>query len=162
LLQAVEARNEQQKQSLYNKISSHFAGDLGGRTFAVWGLAFKPGTNDMREAPSVVLINSLINAGARVKAFDPIASDSARREFPEHWFAEQRLEIVEGQYEAAIDADALVLVTEWKPFRRPDFKALKKLLKHPLILDGRNQYDPAQILREGFAYYGIGRRPIHV
>lgn len=162
LLQAVEARNELQKQSLYNKIATHFAGDLGGRTFAVWGLAFKPGTDDMREAPSVVLINSLINAGARVKAFDPIAGASARREFPEHWFAEQRLEIVEGQYEAAIDADALVLVTEWKPFRRPDFKALKKLLKHPLILDGRNQYDPLQIQREGFAYYGIGRRPIHV
>jgi UDPglucose 6-dehydrogenase len=161
LLQAVEARNEQQKHSLYHKIATHYAGDLAGRTFAVWGLAFKPGTDDMREAPSVVLINSLINAGARVKAYDPIAHDSARREFPEQWFAEQRLELVEGQYEAAIDADALVLVTEWKPFRRPDLRALKKLLKHPLILDGRNQYDPVQVQREGFSYYGIGRKPIH-
>lgn len=161
LLQAVEDRNAVQKQSLYNKLMTHFDGELSGKTFAVWGLAFKPGTDDMREAPSVVLINSLINAGARVKAYDPIAADSARREFPEQWFNEQKLTIVEGQYEAAIDADALVLVTEWKPFRRPDFKALKKLLNHPLIVDGRNQYDPVQIKREGFTYYGIGRMPIH-
>jgi UDPglucose 6-dehydrogenase len=162
LLQAVEDRNAVQKQSLYNKLMTHFAGELSGKTFAVWGLAFKPGTDDMREAPSVVLINSLINAGARVKAYDPIAAEAARKEFPEQWFNEQKLTIVDGQYEAAIDADALVLVTEWKPFRRPDFKALKKLLNHPLIVDGRNQYDPAQIKREGFSYYGIGRMTIHV
>ncbi|WP_434457180.1 UDP-glucose/GDP-mannose dehydrogenase family protein [Stutzerimonas urumqiensis] len=160
VLQAVEARNEQQKHSLFNKIATHFDGDLKDRTFAVWGLAFKPGTDDMREASSVVLINSLINAGARVRAFDPVASETARREFPARWFDEGRLEIVEGQYEAAIDADALVLVTEWKPFRHPDFKALKRLLKTPLIVDGRNQYDPVQIRREGFSYYGIGRKPI--
>ncbi|HDZ57875.1 MAG TPA: UDP-glucose/GDP-mannose dehydrogenase family protein [Pseudomonas xinjiangensis] len=161
LLQAVEDRNELQKQSLFNKINTHFAGDLAGKTFAIWGLAFKPGTDDMREAPSVVLINSLVNAGAKVRACDPVAMETARREFPEHWFAEGRLEIVEGQYDAVIDADALVLVTEWKPFRRPDFKALKKLLKTPLIVDGRNQYDPVQIKRAGFDYYGIGRMPIH-
>lgn len=160
VLQAVEARNEQQKQSLYNKIATHFAGDLRGRTFAIWGLAFKPGTDDMREAPSVVLINSLIAAGARVRAFDPVANETAREHFPEAWFNDGQLEIVEGQYEATIDADALVLVTEWKPFRHPDFKALKRLLKSPLILDGRNQYDPVQIRREGFEYYGIGRKPI--
>ncbi|CDZ94238.1 UDP-glucose dehydrogenase family protein [Pseudomonas saudiphocaensis] len=160
LLQAVEARNEQQKHTLFNKLSSHFNGDLAGRTIAVWGLAFKPGTDDMREAPSVVLINSLINAGAKVRAFDPIARETARREFPEAWFADGRLEIVEGQYEAAIDADALCLVTEWKPFRRPDFRALKRLLNTPLIVDGRNQYDREQLQREGFAYYGIGRQPV--
>lgn len=160
LLQAVEARNDQQKHSLFNKISGHFNGDLSGRTFAVWGLAFKPGTDDMREAPSVVLINSLINAGAKVRAYDPVASETARREFPENWFSEGRLQIVEGQYEAAIDADALFLVTEWKPFRRPDFPALKRLLNTPLIIDGRNQYDREQIKREGFSYYGVGRQPV--
>ncbi|QJD60226.1 UDP-glucose/GDP-mannose dehydrogenase family protein [Pseudomonas sp. gcc21] len=161
LLQAVEARNELQKQSLFNKVNAHFDGDLAGKSFAVWGLAFKPGTDDMREAPSVVLINSLINAGATVKACDPVAYETARREFPEKWFAEGKLEIVEGQYEAAIDADALILVTEWKPYRRPDLKALKKLLKQPLIIDGRNQYDLTQIKRAGFDYYGIGRTSIN-
>ncbi|WP_313515804.1 UDP-glucose/GDP-mannose dehydrogenase family protein [Pseudomonas sp.] len=161
LLQAVEARNDQQKQSLFNKIVTHYSGDLAGRTFAVWGLSFKPGTDDMREAPSVVLINSLIAAGAKVKAFDPIAQETARAEFPAEFFSNGDLEIVDGQYEAAIDADALVLVTEWKPFRHPDFRALKKLLKSPLILDGRNQYDPAQLQREGFDYYGIGRKAIN-
>jgi UDPglucose 6-dehydrogenase len=161
LLQAVEARNDQQKQSLFNKIVTHYSGDLAGRTFAVWGLSFKPGTDDMREAPSVVLINSLIAAGAKVKAFDPIAQETARVEFPAEFFSNGDLEIVDGQYEAAIDADALVLVTEWKPFRHPDFRALKKLLKSPLILDGRNQYDPAQLQREGFDYYGIGRKAIN-
>ena len=160
LLQAVEARNEQQKHTLFNKLSSHFNGDLAGRTFAIWGLAFKPGTDDMREAPSVVLINSLINAGAKVRAFDPVARETARREFPEAWFADGRLQIVEGQYEAAIDADALCLVTEWKPFRRPGFRALKRLLNTPLVIDGRNQYDREQLKREGFAYYGIGRQPV--
>ncbi|WP_462380537.1 UDP-glucose dehydrogenase family protein [Pseudomonas sp. Marseille-QA0892] len=160
LLEAVEARNEQQKQSLFNKINAHFNGNLEGRTFCVWGLAFKPGTDDMREAPSVVLINSLIKAGAKVRAFDPIASETAVREFPEAYFKDGVLEITEGQYEAAIDADALLLVTEWKPFRRPDFKALKKLLKQPLIFDGRNQYDPVQINRDGFDYYGMGRKAL--
>ncbi|WP_282343752.1 UDP-glucose/GDP-mannose dehydrogenase family protein [Pseudomonas sp. PS02288] len=161
LLQAVEARNDLQKQSLFNKIVTHYSGDLAGRTFAVWGLSFKPGTDDMREAPSVVLINSLIAAGARVKAFDPIAHETARAEFPAEHFSNGDLEIVDGQYEAAIDADALVLVTEWKPFRHPDFRALKKLLKSPLILDGRNQYDPVQLQREGFDYYGMGRKAIN-
>lgn len=161
LLQAVESRNDQQKHSLFNKISAHFNGDLKDRTFAVWGLAFKPGTDDMREAPSVVLINSLINAGAKVRAFDPVARETARKEFPESWFADGRLQIVEGQYEAAIDADALFLVTEWKPFRRPDFRALKRLLNTPLIIDGRNQYDREQVKLEGFSYYGIGRQPVH-
>ncbi len=160
LLQAVEARNDQQKHSLFNKLSTHFNGDLSGRTFAVWGLAFKPGTDDMREAPSVVLINSLINAGAKVRAFDPVARETARREFAQAWFDDGRLQIVEGQYEAAIDADALCLVTEWKPFRRPDFRALKRLLNTPLIVDGRNQYDREQVKREGFSYYGIGRQPV--
>lgn len=162
LLQAVESRNEAQKHSLFAKLDNHFSGDLAGRTIAVWGLAFKPGTDDMREAPSVVLIKSLINAGARVKAFDPVASETARDEFPAEWLEDGRVEIVDGQYEAAIDADALVLVTEWKPFRRPDFKALKRLLKTPLVVDGRNQYDPAQVTRAGLSYYGIGRIPAHV
>ncbi len=161
VLQAVEARNELQKQSLFQKISRRFDDELRGRTFAVWGLSFKPGTDDMREAPSLVLIRSLIAAGARVKAFDPVARDTARRELPAQWLDEGLVQLADGQYEAAIDADALVLVTEWKPFRHPDFKALKRLLKAPLIFDGRNQYDPLQIKREGFEYYGIGRQPVY-
>lgn len=160
VLQAVEARNEQQKHTLFNKVCAHFQGSLAGRIFAVWGLAFKPGTDDMREAPSIVLINSLINAGAKVRAFDPVARETARLAFPEEWFGDGRLQIVEGQYEAAIDADALCLVTEWKPFRRPDFRALKRLMNTPLVIDGRNQYDPEQLAREGFDYYGVGRQPL--
>lgn len=157
LLQAVEDRNNAQKNILFEKVSERFEHKLKGKTFAIWGLAFKPGTDDMREAPSVILIKKLIAAGAKVKAFDPVAATAAISEFSTIDIESGNLIITEAQYEAAIDADALILVTEWKPFRRPDFKALKKLLLNPIIFDGRNQYDPKQLKQESWEYYGIGR-----
>lgn len=157
VLQAVEDRNEAQKHRLFEKITGHFGHELKGKTFAVWGLSFKPGTDDIREAPSISLIEELIKAGGKVKAFDPVAIKAARAEFPHNYEADGALEFSEAQYEAAIDADALILVTEWKPFRRPDFKALKKLLKTPIIFDGRNQYSPDQLKSDDWQYYGIGR-----
>ena len=156
LLQAVESRNEAQKLRLFEKIEDYF-GDVTGKTIAVWGLAFKPGTDDMREAPSVILISALIAAGATVKAYDPVAMKAARSEFPEAYFESGSLSLVDGQYEALIDADALVLVTEWKPFRNPDFRAMKRLMTGSVIFDGRNQYDIPYVQREGFTYFGIGR-----
>ena len=157
VLTAVEERNAKQKRVLEEKIVARFGEDLTGRTFGVWGLAFKPGTDDMREAPSIPLIEGLIQRGARVRAYDPVAMDNARRVFPAQWFDEGRLVFTRHQYDALDGADAMVLVTEWKPFRHPDFGAIKRLLKTPQIFDGRNQYDPQQLERLGFAYVGIGR-----
>lgn len=157
LLNAVEARNARQKQHLADKILTRFGTDLRGLNFAVWGLAFKPGTDDMREAPSQVLLEQLIHAGAQVKAYDPVASTVAQRELPTHWFDTKQLQLSQHQYEALEGADALVLVTEWKPFRHPDFTAMKKLMRQPIIFDGRNQYDPSQMAQEGFEYRGMGR-----
>jgi UDPglucose 6-dehydrogenase len=157
VLNAVEARNEAQKHVLFEKIGRRFGADLKGRVFGLWGLAFKPGTDDMREASSVVLIRQLVDAGASVKAYDPVAMPAAGRELPRAWFDGGRLKLVDEQYSALEGVDAMVLVTEWKPFRHPDFARIKKLLKQPVIFDGRNQYDP-QLLREaGFEYSGIGR-----
>ncbi len=156
LLQAVEDRNQAQKHRLFEKITDYF-GDVAGKTIAVWGLAFKPRTDDMREAPSVVLISALIAAGAIVKAYDPVAMKAARKEFPAAYFDNGSLALVDGQYEALIDADALALVTEWKPFRNPDFRAMKRLMKGSVIFDGRNQYEIPYVKREGFTYFGIGR-----
>ncbi|WP_051240721.1 UDP-glucose dehydrogenase family protein [Tepidiphilus margaritifer] len=157
VLAAVEERNAKQKRVLEEKIVARFGEDLTGRTFGVWGLAFKPGTDDMREAPSIPLIQGLIGRGARVRAYDPVAMDNARRVFPAQWFDEGRLVFTRHQYDALEEADAMVLVTEWKPFRHPDFAAIKRLLKTPMIFDGRNQYDPQQLQRLGIAYVGIGR-----
>lgn len=157
VLSAVEERNAKQKRVLEEKIVARFGEDLTGRTFGVWGLAFKPGTDDMREAPSIPLIEGLIGRGAKVRAYDPVAMDNARRVFPAQWFDEGRLVFTRHQYDALEGADAMVLVTEWKPFRHPDFAAIKRLLKTPVIFDGRNQYDPQQLQRLGIAYLGIGR-----
>jgi len=157
VLRAVETRNARQKQVLFDYITGRFGADLRGRTFAVWGLAFKPGTDDLREAPSAVLLGRLLDAGARVRAFDPVAMQNARREFPQAWFAEGRLMLVDEQYDALADADALVLVTEWKPFRHPDFDRIMRALKSPVVFDGRNQYDPAHLRAAGFEYKGVGR-----
>ncbi len=154
LMNAVEARNEQQKRTLFAKLEKHF-GSLEGKTIAVWGLAFKPDTDDMREASSVVLINQLIAAGARVRAHDPIAGETALLEFPSRWFEEGLLTLVQHQYDVLDQADALVLVTEWKQYRQPDFDLIAKNLR--VIVDGRNQYDPVQLRELGFAYYGVGR-----
>ncbi len=160
MLQAVEARNASQKQQLFNKINRYFNGDLQGKQIGVWGLAFKPGTDDMREAPSIVLIKSLIEAGATVQAFDPIASETAALEFPAEWLEDGRLQILPYQYDVLKQADALALVTEWKRFRQPDFEAMKELMNQAVIFDGRNQYEPDYLAELGFDYVGIGRRNI--
>jgi UDPglucose 6-dehydrogenase len=157
VLQAVESRNRAQQRVLFDKIVRHFGQDLSGRRFALWGLAFKPGTDDMREAPSIVLLKQLLAAGATVAAYDPAAGEVARRELPRDWFESKRVTLAEHQYDALPDADALVLVTEWKPFRHPDFTRIKEALKTAIVFDGRNQYDPQALRDAGFVYYGIGR-----
>lgn len=153
LLQAVEAVNERQKQVLFAKIQRHFKNDLRGRTFALWGLAFKPGTDDMREAPSRILLEALWREGATVRAYDPAAMAEARRlygERPDFRLCEQPLDTLDA-------ADALLIATEWSLFRSPDFDAIRRRLKQPLIFDGRNLYDPAYLRTLGFVYYAIGR-----
>ncbi|GAB6081163.1 UDP-glucose/GDP-mannose dehydrogenase family protein [Desulfuromonas carbonis] len=158
VLGAVHRRNEAQKDVLFAKISDRCGSDLSGLNFGLWGLAFKPGTDDMREAPAVVLLHQLIGAGAKVRAYDPEAREVAREELPAAWFESGALTLAEHQYDALTGCDAMILVTEWKPFRHPDFAAIKRLLKNPLIFDGRNQYDPKKLKEEGFEYFGIGRR----
>lgn len=157
LMEAVEARNQRQKQVLFEKMERYFGGELVGRQIGIWGLAFKPGTDDMREASSVVLIKALVEAGARVKAYDPVALESAAREFPAEWLADGRLSLLEYQYDVLKGADAMVLLTEWKRFRQPDFEAMKDLMRAPVVFDGRNQYDPHAMAEYGFCYFGIGR-----
>ncbi len=157
ILQAVEDRNRLQKVLLFEKISNHFGGDLSGLCIGVWGLAFKPETDDLREAPALTLIDSLIAAGATVKAYDPVAMENARDSLPRDWFESGKLALVAHQYDAVAGVDALALVTEWKPFRLPDFEAMKRIMRKPVIFDGRNQYDPHYMRAEGFIYQGIGR-----
>lgn len=157
VLHAVEARNYDQKRVLPNKIVKYLGEDLNGKTIAVWGLAFKPGTDDMREASAVVLLEDLIERGAKIKAFDPESMEVAVRELPKKWFEQGKLELVHQEYEVFSDADAFVLVTEWKQFRNPDFGKIKEMMQGNLILDGRNQYDPDHLRAMGFIYEGIGR-----
>lgn len=157
ILRAVEDRNEAQKHRLFEKLVERFGSDLSGRVIGVWGLAFKPGTDDMREASSIPLINQLVEAGAVVRAYDPVAMEEARAHFAAELFDGGKITLCDHQYDALADADAMVLVTEWKPFRQPDFNAMKKLLKQPVIIDGRNQYDPYSLKIQGFDYSGIGR-----
>jgi UDPglucose 6-dehydrogenase len=158
VLKAVHERNEDQKHVLFRKITARFGEDLSGLTFGLWGLAFKPGTDDIREAPAIVLLGELIAAGANVKAYDPEALEAAQDELPLHWLEDGHVTLVRHQYEALEQVDALALVTEWKPFRHPDFHAMKNLMKQPIIFDGRNQYDPQNLQEDGFEYFGIGRR----
>ena len=153
LLEAVEDVNERQKAFLVGKIDRYFKGALKGRTFALWGLAFKPNTDDMREAPSRTIMEKLWAAGARVRAYDPVAGEEARRVFG----ARPDLAICASAYEAIEGADALVIATEWQEFRSPDFDRLKAGLKEPAIFDGRNLYDPQLLARFGFSYYAVGR-----
>ncbi len=157
VIDAVLRRNKAQKEVLGDKIVRHFGADLSGRTIALWGLAFKPGTDDMRMAPSIPLIKQLIECGATIQAYDPAAMARAREVLPDQWFDLDNLILVDHQYAALEDADALALVTEWKPFRHPDFGAIKRLMRSPVIFDGRNQYDPHQLMNQGFTYAGIGR-----
>jgi len=157
ILDAVEARNAAQKKRLFEKITARFGADLRGLTFGLWGLAFKPGTDDMREAPSIELLHDLLGAGARVRAYDPVANAAARRALPGEWLDSGRLALAEQQYDVLDGVAALILVTEWKPFRYPDFGAVKKRMNQPIIFDGRNLYDPRELRRLGFEYFGIGR-----
>ena len=151
ILQAVEEVNRRQRDIILQKITGHFGPDLSGKTFAVWGIAFKPNTDDLREAPALPIINGLLQRGAKIKAYDPEAGTGARKIFGE------KIEVTDGPYQAVQGSDALVLVTEWGEFRHPNFERIRKTLKSPVIFDGRNIYD-AKILRElGFVYYGMGR-----
>lgn len=160
VLRAVEAVNEAQKGVLVGKITARFGDNLKGRVFAIWGLAFKPNTDDMREAPSLVVIRALLERGAQLVVHDPVAMDEARRALARMF--EQRVGLLDHvryadkPMEAAAGADALVIVTEWQAFKSPNFNALKKALKAPVIFDGRNLYEPA-IRQQGFEYHAIGR-----
>jgi UDPglucose 6-dehydrogenase len=156
ILEAVEQRNARQKRRLYEKVMSRFGNDLKGRMFAIWGLSFKPETDDVREASSLTTIELLLNAGARVRAFDPIAAENARKALSSS-IVEKQLVFSEDQYDTLDGADALLLITEWKQFRNPDFALMKTKLRSPIIFDGRNQYRPDEMAELGVEYYGIGR-----
>ncbi len=152
LMQAVEDVNARQKMVLAEKAIAHF-GNLKGKKLALWGLSFKPETDDMREAPAIIIINALLEAGAEIIAYDPVAIDEAKRRFGER----EGLSYAESSYAALEGADALLLVTEWHQFRYPDFEKIKSLLKEPVVFDGRNQYSYSDMKDRGFTYYGIGR-----
>ncbi|MDP1521026.1 UDP-glucose/GDP-mannose dehydrogenase family protein [Porticoccus litoralis] len=153
LLKAVEIRNDHQKRMLFDKISAHFFGELAGKTFALWGLSFKPNTDDMREAPSRVLMEALWEAGARVQAFDPEAMEEARRIYADR----HELSLCNTKEAALEGADALIIVTEWQLFKAPDFEFIKSQMRAPVIFDGRNLFDPVRMSKKGIRYYSIGR-----
>jgi UDPglucose 6-dehydrogenase len=159
ILSAVEAVNERQKQVLGRKVVERFGADLSGMRFAVWGLAFKPNTDDMRAAPSRVLIAELIERGASVAVYDPVAMAEARRVLAMDLGEENlaRIEFKDAPMDALTGAEALLIVTEWKAFRSPDFEQIKARLKHPVVIDGRNLYEPALMTGQGIEYHGIGR-----
>jgi UDPglucose 6-dehydrogenase len=150
LLRAVERTNERQKRALLQKAVKYY-GDLSGRVFAIWGLAFKPRTDDMREAPALVMVEGLLGKGAKLAVHDPVAMDVARRHFG------TRVRYATSPYEALEGADGLFILTEWNDFRHPDFERMKSLLKQPVVFDGRNIFDPGKMRERGFAYHGIGR-----
>ena len=151
VLQAVEEVNEKQKSVLFEKLQRHFSGDLQDKTIALWGLAFKPETDDMREAPSLILINKLLNAGCKVRVYDPAAMTECRRRIGDS------ICYATDMYDAALDADALMLVTEWKEFRLPSWAVIKKAMRTPVLLDGRNIYEKKEIEELGFTYHCIGK-----
>ena len=150
VLKAVEDVNNDQKSVMYNKIHEYFDGDLKGKVIALWGLSFKPQTDDMREAPSLVMIKLLHEAGARIKAYDPVAMQEAKR------ILGNNVEYAEDQYDALIDADCLLMITEWPEFKFPNWNVIKKLLKEPVVFDGRNIYDVEEMKKNGFDYFCIG------
>lgn len=152
LLKAVERVNERQKEVLFKKVIAHFGPDLKGKRFAVWGLSFKPATDDMREAPSLVLIERLVEAGAVIRAYDPVAMEECERRVG------AKIEYASNMYDALSDADALIVVTEWPEFKIPKFTFIEKALKHKIIFDGRNIYSPEQMKEFGYIYYGVGRQ----
>lgn len=150
VLQAVEDVNDDQKSVMFHKVLKHFDGNIKDKVIALWGLSFKPQTDDMREAPALVLVEKFLAAGAKVKAYDPVAMHEAKRILGE------TIEYSEDQYETLIDADCLVLVTEWPEFKFPNFNIIRRLLKRPVVFDGRNIYELAEMKRKGFSYYCIG------
>lgn len=154
LLRAVEDVNDRQKRLLVGKVLEHFDGDVNGRRFAIWGLAFKPRTDDMREAPAVIIIERLLAAGAQIAVHDPEAMDEAKKVFGD------RLTYCRTNYDALEGADALLIVTEWNEFRRPDFERMKSLLAQPVVFDGRNVYEPEQMKTLGFTYHSVGRSAV--
>jgi UDPglucose 6-dehydrogenase len=154
ILNAVQDINKKQKLKLFYKMESYF-GDLSCKTIAIWGLAFKPYTDDIREAPSLYNIEELLKAGARVKAYDPEAAENIKKIYSD------KIEIFDDEYEALKDADALLIVTEWPVFRQPDFELMEKNLKQKLIFDGRNLYTTKQMEELGYTYFSIGRKEIH-
>ncbi len=150
VLHAVEAVNETQKSLLFRKLQARFPGKIEGMTVAFWGLAFKPDTDDMREAPSLTLIGKLLDSGCKVRAYDPVAMDECKRRIGDSiTYCEDIYQTVEG-------ADVLFLVTEWSAFRTPDWEKVRKSLKHPVLFDGRNCYDKAELEKAGFEYHGVG------
>ncbi len=159
VIHAAEKANEAQKQFLGQKITKHFGGasQLKGKVIAIWGLAFKPNTDDMREAPSTALIQHLVAHGVRVQAFDPIAHETAPRAFREAGIDASKITFSQTAYAALEGADALALVTEWNEFRTPNFEQMTKLLNTPVLFDGRNLWKPDSVKARGFTYYGVGR-----
>lgn len=154
ILKAVERVNNYQKSVLFSKLNTHFNGDLKGKKIAIWGLSFKPNTDDMRDAPSLVIIDKILKAGANVKAYDPAAMGEGKRRLG------NTIEFSPDQYDTLIDADALIMITEWSEFRVPNFNVVSKLMKNKVILDGRNIYDPEEMKELGFTYYSIGRKSV--
>ncbi len=152
ILQAVEDVNQSQKAVLVNKIRSHFKDDIKGKTFSVWGLSFKPNTDDTREAPAAVIINELLKAGCKIKAFDPVAMEEFKREMGD------KIEYSKDRYETLIDSNGLILVTEWSEFRILNYPVMKKLMNEHVVFDGRNIYDSAELEENGFEHYSIGRK----
>ncbi len=151
IIKAADEANKKQRVNFLDKITKHFGEDLTGKIFAVWGLAFKPKTDDLREAPSVTIINDLLKRGAKVKAFDPKAMEVAK------FYLGERITYSKNSYEALEGADAMLLLTEWNEFRRPDFERVKNLLNQPVIFDGRNQYNSERVKEKGFIYYQMGK-----
>jgi len=155
LLEATEAINERQKTTLIPRIESHFGSDLSGKTFALWGLAFKPNTDDIREAPALVIIDELIGRGAQIVAYDPEAAEMVKKQVGDKYG--DKLRFAKRHYDCCEGADALIIATEWPKFREPDFHFLKEELKNPLIFDGRNMWELASMRGKGFTYHSIGR-----
>jgi UDPglucose 6-dehydrogenase len=151
ILEATERVNAQQKEDMLRRVKDRFGGKLAGRTFAIWGLSFKPETDDMRDAPALVVVSGLVEAGARVRVHDPEALQVARTHFGD------RVEYCESNYDTLPGADALIILTEWKPYRRPDFDRIRSLLARPIIMDGRNLFSPDRMKELGFEYSSIGR-----
>ena len=159
VIEAVEKVNKEQRKIMVDRVSNFFKGDIKGKTFAVWGLSFKPNTDDMREAPAIDIIKGLVERGAKIQAYDPVAMENAKRVFSTLGITDS-IVFCAKQYEALQDADALIVVTEWMEFRKPDFELIKKLMKGNTIFDGRNIYKPEQMKESGFNYFSIGRKPI--